>query len=227
MPSAEACHRALEGALPWLPLVLALSANSPWFDGADTGLASSRAQVLALLPRAGAPPAFPSYGEWEAAMERFARLGVAEDYTRYWWDARLHPRLGTLELRMPDQPTSLAQTAALTALLQALAVSAARAGGFGAPDPARRGDYAQNRWSALRFGPRAELVHPDGERVVPVPELAVELLERVEPAARALGSADLLAALDPSRCEGDRQLEVGRERGLRAVVADLVERTAP
>jgi carboxylate-amine ligase len=224
MPSAEVCYRALENVLPWLPLVLALSANSPYFDGLDTGLASCRAEVLALLPRAGAPPAFGSYAAWERDIERFARLGVAEEYTRYWWDVRLHPRLGTLELRMPDQPTSVTATAALAALLQALAVTAARA----EDGPvARRMDYAQNRWAAARFGPRAELVHPDGERLVPVAELAAELVERVEPAARELGSADLLALVDPSRCEGDSQLEVGRAQGVEAVAADLVRRTRP
>ena len=152
MPSADACHRALENALPWLPLVLALSANSPYFDGEDTALASCRAEVLALLPRAGAPPVFGSYGEWEREVERYSRLGVAEEYTRYWWDARLHPRFGTLELRMPDQPTAPVVTAGLTALLQALAVTGARAE---AGPPASRMDYAQNRWAAARFGPRA------------------------------------------------------------------------
>jgi gamma-glutamyl:cysteine ligase YbdK (ATP-grasp superfamily) len=93
------------------------------------------------------------------------------------------------------------------------------------PAPARRGDYAQNRWAALRFGPRAELIHPDGQRLATATELAEELLERISPAARALGSDELLVALDPSRCEADRQLEVARTGGLEAVSADVAERT--
>jgi len=122
---------------------------------------------------------------------------------------------------MPDQPTSLAVTAALTALLQALcaSVDVAQAG------PVERGDYAQNRWAALRFGPGAELIHPDGTRLVRAPELARELLDLVGPAAEELGTTDLLAALDPSTCEGERQLEIGEREGLEAVCADLVERT--
>jgi gamma-glutamyl:cysteine ligase YbdK (ATP-grasp superfamily) len=91
--------------------------------------------------------------------------------------------------------------------------------------PAQRGDYAQNRWAALRFGPEAELIHPDGDRLVSARELADELVRLVEPAARELGTDELLATLDPSRCEGERQLEIGREQGLRAVCADLAERT--
>ena len=222
MPSGDDCIHVLEGILPWLPLVLALSANSPYLAGEETGLASARAEVLAQLPRASAPPVFASYAEWEAFVERYVELGLADDYTRFWWDVRPHPRFGTLEVRSPDQPTGLAVTAALVALLQALCKTVLDAP---PPEPANRGDYAQNRWAALRFGPRAELIHPDGSRLVPVPELTRELLALVGPAAAELGCAGLLEALDPSGCEGDLQLEVGRAKGLEAVAADVVERT--
>lgn len=224
MPSADACFQALEGVLPWLPLVLALSANSPYLSGEETGLASTRAEVLALLPRRGAPPAFRSYGEWERFVEGLVRAGLVRDYTAIWWDVRLHPRFGTLELRMPDQPTSLGLTGAFAALLQALCVAVLRA----PPreyDPASRGVYEQNRWAASRFGPRAKLVHPNGGRAVPAPALAEELLELVRPAARELGTEELLGAIDPGRCEADHQLEIGRASGLEAVCADLVERS--
>jgi glutamate---cysteine ligase / carboxylate-amine ligase len=221
MSTAEACYATLEGILPWLPLVLALSANSPYMAGRATGLASNRAEVLAQLPRAGAPPAFGSYGAWESFVERLIGLGLADDYTRFWWDVRPHPRFGTLEIRMPDQPTSLAVTAALSALLQALCASV----DVEQARPAERGDYAQNRWAALRFGTGAELIHPDGTRLVPAPELARELFELVGPAAEQLATTDELAALDPSTCEGERQLEIGEREGLKAVCANLVQRT--
>ncbi len=222
MPGPEECMRALEGVLPWLPLVLALSANSPYLAGEETGLASARAEVLALLPRAAAPPVFASYANWEAFVERYVRLGLADGYTRFWWDARPHPSLGTLEIRSADQPTALELGAAFAALLQALCKTAVEGP---PPAPADRGDYAQNRWAALRFGPRAQLVHPKGDRLASVQELTTELLELVEPAARELGTEELLSVLSPSRCEGDRQLEIGRTQGLEAVAADLVERT--
>jgi carboxylate-amine ligase len=222
MPGPEECLRALEGVLPWLPLVLALSANSPYLAGEETGLASARAEILALLPRAAAPPVFDSYADWETFVERFVRIGLADGYTRFWWDIRPHPRFGTLEVRAPDQPTAVERTAAFSALLQALCVTVLE----GAPPaPANRGDYAQNRWAALRFGPRAELIHPDGERLVPVPELSAELLALIGPALRELGTTDLLAALPLDSCEGDRQLETGRSDGLEAVAAEVAERT--
>jgi glutamate---cysteine ligase / carboxylate-amine ligase len=222
MPGPEECMRALEGVLPWLPVVLALSANSPYLAGEETGLASKRAEVLALLPRASAPPIFMSYAEWEAFVERYVRLGLADGYTRFWWDARPHPSLGTLEIRSADQPTAPELSAAFAALLQALCATTVNGP---PPAAANRGDYAQNRWAALRFGPRAELVHPKGDRLAKVPELLAELLELVEPAVRELGTEELLSALNPSSCEGDRQLEIGRDRGLEAVAADLAERT--
>ena len=209
--SPEACFHALEGALLWLPLVLALSVNSPYLGGVETGLLSNRAVALAELPRSGAPPAFRSYGDWEQWVERLVRLGVTADYTRLWWDVRPHPRFGTIEVRMPDQPTALARTADFVALLRAL-VAAVLEDPQPPYDPGRRGDYQQNRWAALRFGMDAELIHPDGERALPARELAAELYERLGIAA--LGEP-----------EAARQLEVGRADGLRAVCADLVART--
>jgi carboxylate-amine ligase len=117
MPSAHTCFATLEAVLPWLPVVLALSANSPYLSGRASGHVSVRAQVLAELPRSGAPPAFRSYEEWEAFVERYVELGLADGYTRFWWDVRPHPSFGTLEIRMPDQPTSLELTVAFGALI--------------------------------------------------------------------------------------------------------------
>lgn len=225
MPSADECWRCLEAILPWLPVVLALSANSPWFAGELTGMASNRAPVLAELPRAGAPPAFASYAEWEAWVERLTRLGVAQDYTRMWWDVRPHPRLGTLEVRVPDQPTDVRLSVAFAALLQALCATALDGG---VPSAAvvladrGRGDYAQNRWAAARFGPRAELLHPGGERAATASELGAELLELVRPAAVALGGAEALERIDPSGCEADRQLAFATPA---EATADLVRRS--
>lgn len=224
IPSADESLHVLDGILPWLPLVLALSANSPYLAGEEAGLASARAEILALLPRRGPPPALDSYADWERLVERLVATGLVADYTAIWWDARIHPRFGTIEVRAPDQPTSLRLTMAFTALLQALCATA-----LAEPrrqrDPGARVIYDQNRWAASRFGPRAELIHPNEGHVVSVPELAGELLDRIRPAARELGTDDLLAAFDPTRCEGDRQLEVGRRDGLEAVCRDLVERT--
>ncbi|MDX6452681.1 MAG: glutamate---cysteine ligase / carboxylate-amine ligase [Gaiellaceae bacterium] len=225
MPSAEECWRCLDAIVPWLPVVLALSANSPWYAGELSGMASNRAPVLAELPRAGTPPAFASYAEWETWVERLTRLGVTEEYTRIWWDVRPHPRLGTLEVRVPDQPTDVRLSAAFTALLQALCASAldgALPHNERALADRGRADYVQNRWSAARFGPRAKLLHPDGQSYVPASELAAELFELVRPAARMLGGEAFLDRLDPNTCEADLQLQSATAQ---EAAADVVARS--
>jgi carboxylate-amine ligase len=206
--------------LPWLPAVLAVSANSPWLGGELNGMASNRAPVLTELPRAGLPPAFGSYAAWEAWVERLVGLGVLEDETRIWWDARPAPRLGTLEIRMPDQPTDVRRSAAFAALLQALAHAVLN--GDGPLEAADRGDFAQNRWAAARYGPKARLIHPAGDRMVTATALVRELLELVEPAAVELGSQELLATFDPEACEAELQ---SRHATPQDAAADLVERS--
>jgi carboxylate-amine ligase len=156
-------------------------------NGAATGMLSNRARILAELPRGGAPPAFGGYAEWEAWAERLVRLGVMDDYTRIWWDVRPHPRFGTLEIRIADQPTSLERTALVVRMLRNLVANAA-------PASVNRGDYIQNRWAASQSGLDATLLHPDGERVATARELARDVLgvEPPEPEAHAQ-----LAAANP------------------------------
>jgi carboxylate-amine ligase len=189
--SREQCWERLEAVLGWLPVVLAVSANSPFVDGRDTGMLSNRAGLLAELPRAGGPPAFGSYDAWEAWVERLVGLGVMGDYTRVWWDVRPHPRFGTLEIRIADQPTSLERTALLVRMLRDLVA-------YAAPATASRAEYAQNRWAAARHGLAAELIHPDGDRMASARELAHDLLGEAppEPEAHAQVRAGASAAAD-------------------------------
>jgi carboxylate-amine ligase len=210
VPSPQACMEALEAVLPWLPLVLAVSANSPYLAGRETGLASARAEILALLPRSAAPPVFASYGDWEAFAERLLALGLADEYTRIWWDVRPHPRFGTLEVRMPDQPTLLETTASVAGLVHAL-VTTAQAGAA-----ADRGAYAENRWAAFRFGRDARLIHPEGDRLATVPALLDELAKRL-----GAGVVDPLRELD----QAGEQLKLGRAEGLESVCGRLVQLT--
>ena len=196
MASFDGCLRTLDAVVPWLPSVLALSVNSPYMNGEDTGALSGRAARLGELPRGAEPPSFASPEDWEAQIE-----ATGEDYTRSWWDARPHPRLGTLEVRIADQPTRVERSAALAALVQALCVAAP-----GALSPGPEG-YLERRRAAAR----GELP-ADG------------VLELVEPAARELGTWELVETLS-APVEALRQLETGRRDGLAAVAADLVARS--
>jgi glutamate---cysteine ligase / carboxylate-amine ligase len=209
MPDAESCLRVLELVLPWLPLLLALSANSPWFEGQKTGMMSTRAEILGLLPRHGAPPAFDTWRDWERVMETFGRAGIVQSYKAIHWDIRPHPGHGTLEIRMPDQPTSVEVTARLAELVWNLCRWA-----LDQPprQPLPRVVYDQNRWAAARFGPRARLIHPEQDAAATVPDLYAELTERIE------GDP----GVDPTTCEGDMQLAFADPH---AAARDLVERS--
>ncbi|HEX7255825.1 MAG TPA: YbdK family carboxylate-amine ligase [Gaiellaceae bacterium] len=205
MPGSDECMRTLETILPWMPLVLALSANSPYLAGRAPGLASNRAEILAQLPRSGAPPIFESYEGWERWIEGFIATGLMKDYTQVWWDVRPHPRFGTLEIRMPDQPTGVDQTEGFIDLLRNLCAWALD---HPATEVADRGIYQQNRWAAARFGPDAELIH-DGSLCT-----ARELYDRLP----------FETSLDPTVSEAALQLRHGDPE---AACADIVVRTWP
>ena len=213
MPDAETCLRVMEWVIPWLPLLLALSANSPWFEGERSGLLSTRAEILGLLPRHGAPPRFESWSEWERLIKRFCDSGLIDNYGAIHWDIRPHPRFGTLEVRMPDQPTDVVRTGAFVALVHALAAWALEQ----PPPPEAAGDRAvfdQNRWAASRFGPRAEFIHPERDGpAVSTADLYAELVQRV--------GAD---PLDATSCEADVQLAFDDPH---AAAVDIVRRSLP
>jgi carboxylate-amine ligase len=211
MPDAETCLRVMEWVIPWLPLVLALSANSPWFEGERSGLLSTRAEILGLLPRHGAPPRFESWSDWEALVRRFCESGVVDTYTAIHWDVRPHPKYGTLEVRMPDQPTDVARTGAFVGIVQALCAWALEQP---PPTPASgdRAVYDQNRWAASRFGTRAKLIHPERDGAAfSVSDLYEELVERI--GTDPLDSAD---------CEAETQLAFSDPH---EATADIVRRS--
>ena len=108
-----------------LPLLLALSVNSPFWQARPTGLASTRTKVFEAFPRSGLPPAFASYEEFELLVERGIRTNSFPDYTYIWWDLRPHPRLGTIELRICDAQTRIDSVAAVVALTQSLVATLA------------------------------------------------------------------------------------------------------
>jgi glutamate---cysteine ligase / carboxylate-amine ligase len=155
VPDEETCLRALEGVLPELPDVLALSANSPFVDGVDSGLRSARADALVALPAGGAPPPFRTWADWEART-----AGV--DYRRLHWDIRPHPNYGTLEVRIADQPTELRRSAALAGMIQQLVIAAAGT----EPQPYDRDLYAERRARAAREPSERTLLgsRPEAER---------------------------------------------------------------
>jgi carboxylate-amine ligase len=179
-----------------LPMLLALSANSPFWQGRDTGMASARTPLFQAFPRVGIPRAFGSYSAYVAAVDLLIRSGALSEPTMLWWDVRPQPRFGTVEVRIMDAQTTIPDTAALAALVQSIARLEQQEGYVsrelvGSPEL-----LAENRFLAARDGIDAELVDPTRERLVPARELLAELLLAVHPHAAEIGCKAELRGLD-------------------------------
>jgi glutamate---cysteine ligase / carboxylate-amine ligase len=176
------------------PLLLALSANSPFANGSDTGFASTRRVLFQAFPRTGTPRAFADYGEYVRAVEVLVASSAIPDPSFLWWDLRLQPRLGTVELRIMDAQSAVADIAPLVALVQSFA-RLVLGGGFEPPAPAPE-VAEENAFLAARDGVDAALIDPAAHRLVPVRTLVRELVERCRPHAHALGCASDLEGIE-------------------------------
>ena len=187
VPDPESALRALRGLRVHVPLLLALSANSPFWQGRDTGLASTRVPVFGAFPRVGIPRAFDSYAEYVEAVDVMLRCSAFPEATFLWWDVRLQPKLGTIEVRIMDAQTRAADNAELLALVQSL-VRLEATEGFASEQISRRPELLdENRFLATRDGMRAEFLDPEGETRRPVRDILDEVLEACAPHAALLG----------------------------------------
>jgi carboxylate-amine ligase len=215
----------------WLPELLALSANSPFWHGRDTGLASTRSKVFDTFPRSGLPPAFSSFEEFELLVERGVKTNSFADYTYIWWDLRPHPKLGTLEIRVCDGQTRIGTVAAITALVQSLvATLAERYESEGALQTQPVTLIAENKWRAARYGLDTDLVDLEHDTERPAREALQALVDLARPAARRLGCAAELDEVERVLRRGtgaDEQRRVYEETGsLLAVVQWLAAESA-
>jgi carboxylate-amine ligase len=223
LPSGEAGILAFNRLRAHLPLLLALSANSPFWQGRDTGLASARTPLFQAFPRVGIPRAFGSYGEYVRAVDLLLDCGAIPDPTYLWWDVRPQPKLGTVEVRIMDAQSTLAGTAALVALVQSLARlelvdGYADAALVHAPEV-----LDENRFLAARDGVDADFVDPVRGRAVSAVDVTTELVRACSPHAEALGCADELKLVPGLLVEGGaaRQRRLAEPDGLDGLVAAL------
>jgi carboxylate-amine ligase len=221
----EAHNRLSEHA----PLLLALSANSPFWQNFDTGFESCRVKIFESFPRAGLPPAFADWEAFEGYVDLMVRSGAMDDYTYCWWDVRPHPNIGTIELRILDSQTNLKNTTALTALTQCVVARALE-------EPEPKGPYnrdlaEENRWRASRHGMDAAFYDAAADTTVPARTIARDLVERLTPHAQDLGcEAELEGVLEivEGGTGSQRQREVYANSGdFLDVVAFLIEGTRP
>jgi glutamate---cysteine ligase / carboxylate-amine ligase len=228
----EKAIQVVNGLLNHLGQLLALSASSPFWRGEPTGLRSSRQMVFAAFPRSGPPPRFHNYEDYAEVIGQLEKTGCIADYTHIWWDIRLHPRLGTVEIRICDAVTDLEDVVALTAYCQALVKHYCEQVERGETVPSyHRILTTENKWLAARYGLEAPLMDlTTGRRNrVPVAQLVRRTLKDVEPHARELGAErELEGVLEIlSRGNGaDRQLRIfNANRDIVEVVQEIAAAT--
>jgi carboxylate-amine ligase len=224
--------QVVNGLLPHLAPLLALSASSPFWRGEATGLASSRQMVFSAFPRSGPPPRFRDYADYAEVVGQLERTGCIADYTHIWWDIRLHARLGTIEVRICDATTRIEDAVAITAYCQALVKQLCERFEAGEEIPSyHRILTTENKWLAARYGLEAPVMDlATGRRNrVPVARLIRRTLKEVLPHARELGSERELEGIDDILARGngaDRQLRVfNANRDIVEVVQEIAAAT--
>jgi glutamate---cysteine ligase / carboxylate-amine ligase len=226
----KAIHIA-NGMRVHVPVLLGLSANSPFWRADATGLASTRTPIFRAFPRVGIPPTYRSWEDYERRIEFMVRARVIEDYTYLWHDVRPHPNFGTVEVRVMDSQTHVEHTLGLAALVQALVKELAEH--FEAGKRLSRYPFEmldENKWLAARHGLDGELVDLPHDHRVPTRALARRLLDRMREHSQDLGSVRELDAVEDLLERGNgaaRQVVVYEaNHDLREVMAEIVAATA-
>jgi len=226
----KAIHVA-NGMRVHMPVLLALSANSPFWRADATGLASTRTPIFRAFPRVGIPPTYKGWEDYARRIEFMTRCRVIEDYTYLWHDVRPHPNFGTVEVRVMDSQTHVEHTIGLAALVQGLVKELCEhyeAGNQLSKYPFEMLD--ENKWLAARHGLEGELVDlPSSDRVA-TRALARRILDRMRGHLQDLGSADDLTAVEDLLQRGNgaaRQAVVYEaNHDLREVMAEIVAASA-
>ena len=225
MPDPETAVQVCNALRHHLPLLQALTANSPFRQGEDSGLASARATVVGSYPRFEMPRAFRDYEDFLRVADQLIAAAGVDDYTYLWWDLRPHPNLGTVEVRGMDVQTEVENDATIAALIQALAAKEV-------DSPGRRPELTrealeESYFQAGRHGLEARLMVDDGS-AAPAREVAGRVLDEVRPYARRLGSEGALERIERIVDEGngaDVQRRVHRGGGIPGLLVDLARRT--
>lgn len=226
----EIAIQLMNHARYFLPHILALSANSPFWLGMDTGLKSYRCKVFDKFPRTNIPDYFPSYGEYDNFVKLLIKTGCMDNAKKIWWDIRPHPFFSTLEFRVCDIPMRVDETIALAALMQATLAKLyklhAANQGFRLY---RRALVMENKWRAARYGINGKMIDWGKQKEVPIRDLILEYLDFVDDVVDELDSREEINYIRTILETGngaDRQLKVFQETGdLKKVVDYIIEET--
>jgi len=223
IPDPDDAIRVLNGFAELVPIMLALSANSPFCRGRDSGFASARTVIFQAFPRTGIPRHFLDYCDYAAAVDRLIGSGALPDPSFLWWDVRLQPGLGTVEVRVMDAQSTLADSAPLIALVQSLAALILDERAPAAPTAPEV--LAENRFLAARDGMNARLIDPATRQLTPVRSRLDAIIDRCTPYAITLGCNGELRQISRLAAAGgaDRQRARATQAGLPGLVASLAQ----
>jgi len=215
-----------------LPTLLALSVNSPFWQGRNTGLHSQRSKIMETLPTAGLPPLMRNWSEYAWLLNHMVETGFIKTIREIWWDVRPHHNFGTVEVRICDMPSSLEHVLGLTALIQCLVHDLSQ--------EIDRGTYQfdchpfmirQNKWRACRYGMHARLVDPASHQAVPARQVVHTLLDRLQARALELGCTpylEIVREMADQPAGSVRQLQIFEETNdLAEVVRRMMARSEP
>jgi carboxylate-amine ligase len=230
IPSREAAIHVMNQARYFLPHIYALSVNSPFWVGRDTGLKGYRLKVFERFPRTGIPDAFESLSEYEDYCKLLVKTGCIDNPKKIWWDIRLHPVFDTLEFRVCDAQSRVDDTLAIAGLIQAIISKLFKLLRRNTTFRLyRRRLLDENRWRATRYGIDGMLIDFGRETEVETRSLLNELLEFISTEVNELGSQREMAHIERIMREGtgaDRQLAVfAKTQDIKAVVDQIVAET--
>ena len=225
VPDGDAAIRGMNALAQRVPLLVALSANSPFWRGSDTRLSSTRIKIFEMFPRSGLPPAFRDWEDFVRHVDTLIASGSIPDYSWCWWDARPHLKFGTVELRAPDIQTDAAHTVAITALVQCLV---AGADDRAPEDPLLAGE---NKWRAVRHGLDATFYDFATKQATPARSMVHKLVDELRPIAQDLHCEaeleSILEILDRGTGAGLQREAFEKNGSLEDLVDHLVGATVP
>ncbi|MCH8328423.1 MAG: glutamate--cysteine ligase [Candidatus Marinimicrobia bacterium] len=196
VPDGERAIAVMNGLLRYIPHFIGLSANSPFWDGELTGLASTRMKVFEGMPTGGLPPRLTDYNQFRQLVRTLKGAGAIDSVSEVWWDIRPHPGFGTVEIRLMDAVPSIGEMVSLAALSQSLVVSLLEDYETAQQLPLLpEWVVRENKWRAVRYGLGAEIIIDDEGTRQPLKEAVTELLARLEPVAQRLGCVAELTLL--------------------------------
>ncbi len=227
VPDQEDAIRVSNALRGHTPILLALSGNSPFWQGRDSGFASARTLLFQAFPRTGLPRLFAGYGDYVETVDALIASGAIPDPSFLWWDVRPKPALGTVEVRMMDAQTTVGEAAGLIALIQSLARLELEGEGDSSPAVPSAEVLAENRFLAARDGMDARLIDPTARCLVPVRELLEAVVAECAPHALALGCSAALEQVPALAVAtgADRQRALAaQDASLEHLIGSLAER---